>query len=118
MRDCAAKGTLLLGVRVVITESFERIHRSNLIGMGVLPLQFGEGESRESLGITGRVGFVFVGLTDETKPRQSIEVRLTDPDTNASRTILMISRLDTPVEVEYYRNGGILPAVLRKLGGS
>ena len=114
-RDWAAKGTLLLGVRVVIAESFERIHRSNLIGMCVLPLQFRNGETRESLGITGREVFDFVGLSDDLKPRQNMEVRLTDPQTNASRSITLLSRIDSPVEVEYYRHGGILPCVLRKL---
>ncbi len=117
-RDWAAKGTLLLGVRVVMVESFERIHRSNLIGMGVLPLQFRDGENRESLGITGNEVFDFAALSDDLEPRQDIEVRLTDPKTNVSRLITLVSRLDTPVEVEYYRNGGILPAVLRKLAAS
>ena len=114
-RDWAAKGTLLLGVRVVIAESFERIHRSNLIGMCVLPLQFRSGETRESLGITGQEVFDFVDLSDDLKPRQNMEVRLTDPQTNASRSITLLSRIDSPVEVEYYRHGGILPCVLRKL---
>jgi aconitate hydratase len=117
-RDWAAKGTLLLGVRVVLAESFERIHRSNLIGMGVLPLQFKDGQNRESVGITGNEVFDFVGLTDGVQPGQDLEVRLTDPDTNAARSVTVVSRLDTPVEVEYYRNGGILPAVLRELAGS
>ena len=114
-RDWAAKGTLLLGVRVVIAESFERIHRSNLIGMCVLPLQFRSGETRESLGITGQEVFDFVDLSDDLKPRQNIEVRLRDPQTGASRSITLVSRIDSPVEVDYYRHGGILPCVLRKL---
>jgi aconitate hydratase len=114
-RDWAAKGTLLLGVRAVIAESFERIHRSNLVGMGILPLQFKDGQSRVSLGITGQELFDFVGLTDNLRPRQDIEVRLTDPKTNAKRSIALTVRIDTGVEVDYYRNGGILPAVLRKL---
>jgi len=114
-RDWAAKGTLLLGVRAVIAESFERIHRSNLVGMGVLPLQFPEGASRASLGITGREIFDFVGLSESLEPGQDIEVRLTDPDTQSSRSITVRSRIDTPVEVDYYRNGGILHTVLRKL---
>ena len=117
-RDWAAKGTLLLGIRAVIAESFERIHRSNLVGMGILPLQFKEGDTRESLGITGEETFDIIGLADEITPRQDVEVRLTNPKTGASRTITLMSRLDTPVEVEYYRNGGILQTVLRKLAGS
>lgn len=117
-RDWAAKGTLLLGIRAVIVESFERIHRSNLVGMGVLPLQFKSGETRESLGITGKEVFDFVGLTDELQPRQEIEVKVTDPDTNQSRNISLVCRIDSPIEVDYYRNGGILQTVLRKLAGA
>ncbi|MGB2987249.1 MAG: aconitate hydratase AcnA, partial [Phycisphaerae bacterium] len=117
-RDWAAKGTLLLGVRAVIAESFERIHRSNLIGMGILPLQFKDGDNRESLGITGHEVFDFIGLSNDLKPGQNIEVRLTDPKTRTSRSITLTARVDTPVEVEYYRNGGILPAVLRQLAAS
>ncbi len=117
-RDWAAKGTLLLGIRAVIAESFERIHRSNLVGMGILPLQFKDGESRESLRITGHEVFDVVGLSNDLKPGQDIEVRLKDPRTGSSRSITLVSRLDTPVEVEYYRNGGILPTILRKLASS
>ncbi|MFQ5415372.1 MAG: aconitate hydratase, partial [Phycisphaerae bacterium] len=114
-RDWAAKGTGLLGVRAVIAESFERIHRSNLVGMGVLPLQFNHGDTRASLGITGREVFDIIGLADDMTPRARLNLRLTDPDTGAARTVPVTSRLDTPVEVDYYRNGGILHAVLRKL---
>ena len=114
-RDWAAKGTLLLGIRAVIAESFERIHRSNLVGMGVLPLQLSAGESAASLGITGAEVFDLAGLHDKLEPQQDVEVRLTDPKSGASRTILCCCRLDTPVEVEYYRNGGILHTVLRRL---
>ena len=114
-RDWAAKGTLLLGVKVVIAESFERIHRSNLVGMGVLPLQFKIGESRASLGITGQEIFDFPGLSNELKPQQPIEARLTDPSSKKTRTITLVSRIDTPIEVNYYKHGGILPYVLRKL---
>jgi aconitate hydratase len=117
-RDWAAKGPMLLGVRAVLAESFERIHRSNLVGMGILPLQFRDGETRESLKITGHEVFDFLGLDDALMPRQDIEVRLTDPDSGASRTISVRSRIDAPVEVEYYRNGGILQTVLRKLARS
>ncbi len=117
-RDWAAKGTLLLGIRAVIAETYERIHRSNLVGMGVLPLQLKSGQTRESLGITGQEVFDIVGLTDDTKPQQDVEVRVTDPKTGESRSITLTSRLDTAVEVAYYRNGGILPTVLRKLAAS
>ncbi len=114
-RDWAAKGTLLLGVKAVIAESFERIHRSNLVGMGVLPLQFRAGESRESLGLTGHEVFDFAGLGNDLQPLQEIDVRVTEAKTNESRTITVVVRIDTPVEVDYYRNGGILHTVLRKL---
>ena len=114
-RDWAAKGTLLLGVRVVIAESYERIHRSNLVGMGVLPLQFKSGDTRESLGITGHEVFDVIGIEDELSPGQDVAVKLTDSDTGASRRITVQLRIDTPVEVNYYRNGGILQTVLRKL---
>jgi aconitate hydratase len=117
-RDWAAKGTLLLGVRAVVAESFERIHRSNLVGMGVLPLQYKEGQTRESLGLTGREVFDFVGLTDDVSPLQEIEVRVSDPTGGTSPSITFVARLDTPVEVDYYRNGGILQTVLRKLADS
>jgi len=117
-RDWAAKGTLLLGVRAVIAESFERIHRSNLVGMGVLPLEFKKGESWESLGITGKEAFDFSGLTDELRPRGRIAATLTDSSSGSARTIELTVRIDTPAEIEYYRNGGILPTVLRKLASA
>ncbi len=117
-RDWAAKGTLLLGIRAVIAESFERIHRSNLVGMGILPLQFKDGDTGESLSITGHELFDFPGLADDLKPGQDIEARLGNPKTGVSRSIALVSRIDTAVEVDYYRNGGILPTVLRKLAGS
>lgn len=112
-RDWAAKGTQLLGIRAVIAESFERIHRSNLVGMGVLPLQFVEGESPESLGLTGREVFS-IDLDDEIKPKQRISVEAKDPDGGESKRFDVICRLDSPVEIQYYRNGGILQTVLRK----
>jgi len=102
-------------VRAVIAESYERIHRSNLVGMGIWPLQFKDGESRESLGITGHEIFDFPDISKDLTPLQSIVVRLTDPKTRATRSISLVSRIDTAVEVNYYRNGGILPTVLRKL---
>lgn len=112
-RDWAAKGTFLLGVRAVIAESFERIHRSNLVGMGVLPMTYMEGESAQSLGLTGREVFDIL-VDDSVQPRQLIEVVATDEAGNVKR-FQCIARLDTDVEVEYYRNGGILHTVLRKM---
>jgi aconitate hydratase len=113
-RDWAAKGTLLLGVKAVIAESFERIHRSNLVGMGVLPLVYKPGQTRETLGLTGLETFDIEGLTDSLKPRQELTVAAKRPDGTVLR-FPVICRIDTPVEVDYYRNGGILPTVLRKL---
>ncbi len=113
-RDWAAKGTLLLGVRAVIAESFERIHRSNLVGMGVIPLEFSNGETRQSLGLTGFETFDIDGMTAEMKPRAMLTVRATSSD-GKSRTFKVQSRIDTPEEMQYYRNGGILPYVLRQL---
>jgi aconitate hydratase len=112
-RDWAAKGTMLLGVRAVIAESFERIHRSNLVGMGVLPLQYKVGQTAESLGLTGRETFDVL-IDDQLKPRQDVIVRVTDESGNL-REITLWCRIDTPVEIDYYRNGGILPFVLRQL---
>jgi aconitate hydratase len=116
-RDWAAKGTLMLGVRAVLCESFERIHRSNLVGMGVLPMVYEPGQNAESLGLTGRETFDISGLTGELKPRQKVQVRATREDGSVLE-FNAIARLDTPVDVEYYRNGGILPTVLRKLAKS
>jgi aconitate hydratase len=113
-RDWAAKGTLLLGVKAVIAESYERIHRTNLVCMGVLPLQFEEGVSAEALGITGQETFDIPELNEEVNPRQKIEVHATRPD-GSSFTFPCIVRLDTDVEIDYYKNGGILQLVLRKL---
>jgi aconitate hydratase len=113
-RDWAAKGTMLLGVRAVIAQSFERIHRSNLIGMGVLPLQFKEGENAQTLGLTGLETFT-VKVDDNVKPRQELEVEAVDDNLLGNhRSFKVLCRLDTPVEVTYYRNGGILHTVLRK----
>ncbi|KXK24061.1 MAG: aconitate hydratase [Chloroflexi bacterium OLB15] len=112
-RDWAAKGAALLGVRAVIARSFERIHRSNLVMMGVLPLQFKEGESAQSLGLTGHETFNILGVSDSLQPKQEVEVTATAEDGSVT-TFTAIARIDTPVEVEYYRNGGILPTVLRK----
>ena len=112
-RDWAAKGTMLLGVRAVIAESFERIHRSNLVGMGVLPLQFQEGEGANTLGIDGTEQFTITGIAG-IKPRQDVEVVMTDKDGN-TRTILTRCRIDTYNELEYFHAGGIMPYVLRRL---
>ncbi len=113
-RDWAAKGTLLLGVKAVIAESFERIHRANLVGMGVLPLVFKEGQKAESLGLLGQEKYDVLGIADDIVPRQELTVRATAPDGKITE-FHVIARLDTPVDVGYYKNGGILPAVLRKL---
>ena len=112
-RDWAAKGTNLLGVRAVIVESFERIHRSNLVGMGVLPLQFKDGESRTSLGLTGDDTYTIKGVAD-LKPRQDVEVAVTRKD-GSTFSFTALCRIDTANEVEYFMNGGILQYVLRKL---
>jgi aconitate hydratase len=115
-RDWAAKGTYLLGIRGVIATSFERIHRSNLVGMGVLPLQFREGESRESLDLDGTEVFE-IALDDNLKPRQAVEVTAKKADGSVVHFVTTC-RIDTPVEVKYYRNGGILHSVLRDLAKS
>ncbi|OZA94593.1 MAG: aconitate hydratase 1 [Erythrobacter sp. 34-65-8] len=112
-RDWAAKGTNLLGVRAVIVESFERIHRSNLVGMGVLPLQFKDGQTRETLGLTGDDSFSIRGLAD-IQPQQDVTVEVTRAD-GSSFTFTALCRIDTANELEYFRNGGILHYVLRKL---
>ena len=113
-RDWAAKGAALLGVRAVIAESFERIHRSNLVGMGVLPLQFLSGESAASLGLTGRESFVIAGIADGLTVGASLTV-VAHADDGTERRFGVRARLDGPIEVDYYRHGGILPAVLRRL---
>ena len=114
-RDWAAKGTLLLGVRAVLAESYERIHRSNLVGMGVLPLQFAPGESAESLGLTGEEALTVSGLGD-VRPRQELAVEVARKG-GARASFKAVARLDTPVEINYYRNGGILQTVIRKMVG-
>jgi len=113
-RDWAAKGTYLLGVKAVIAESFERIHRSNLVGMGVLPLQFPAGTSWSSLGITGTETFDIIGLGNDVQPGQTVKVKATRED-GSSFEFDVIVRLDSMVDVDYYRNGGILQTVLRQL---
>jgi aconitate hydratase len=113
-RDWAAKGTLLLGVRAVIAESYERIHRSNLVGMGVLPLQFPAGQSAESVGLTGREALTIAGIGGGLKPRQEMRVEVERAD-GTRGSFPVTARLDTPVEINYFRNGGILQTVLRKM---
>ena len=113
-RDWAAKGTRLLGVKAVIAASFERIHRSNLVGMGVLPLQFPEGTSAQSLGLDGSEKFSITGLSDSIKPGQQVTLEI--ERTNGEKRALPVKlRIDTPIEIDYYRHGGILPFVLRQL---
>jgi aconitate hydratase len=111
-RDWAAKGTVLLGIKAVIAESFERIHRSNLVGMGILPLQFLPGESVESLGLTGSEIFFTEGLSDAIQPQCKIHIRAVSPNGSEKR-FSVVARLNTDIEVDYYRNGGILHTVLR-----
>jgi aconitate hydratase len=108
-RDWAAKGTLLLGVRAVIAESFERIHRSNLVGMGVLPMQFLPGENRETLGLTGFERYSIEGIPQAIESGKKARVKA------GEKSFEVVVRIDTPMEAEYYRNGGILPYVLRQL---
>jgi aconitate hydratase len=112
-RDWAAKGTQLLGIKAVVAKSFERIHRSNLVGMGVLPLQFKPGDSWESLGITGNETFD-IELASEIKPQQDATLVITRAD-GSKKSVPLILRIDTAIEVDYYKHGGILPYVLRQL---
>jgi len=113
-RDWAAKGTYLLGIKAVIAESFERIHRSNLVGMGVLPLQFFSGDSYEKLGLSGKEIFNITGIEEGLKPRKELKITALSTE-NTETTFNVIARLDTPIEVEYYENGGILQTVLRQI---
>jgi len=115
-RDWAAKGTRLLGVRAVVAQSYERIHRSNLVGMGVLPLQFPDGVGAASLGLDGSETFGLAGLGGTLRPRQEIPLEIRRADGRAARAPLLL-RIDTPIEVDYYGHGGILPYVLRQLLG-
>ena len=113
-RDWAAKGTLLLGVKAVVAASFERIHRSNLVGMGVLPLQFPDGTTAQSLGLDGSEVFSIGGLSDTIKPGQTVTLEIKGKD-QQKRSVPVKVRIDTPIEIDYYRHGGILPFVLRQL---
>ncbi len=113
-RDWAAKGTQLLGVKAVIAKSFERIHRSNLVGMGVIPLQFKGSDTVISLGLTGDELYDIIGINNNIKPQQDLELVITYPNGQIKR-VSVLCRIDTPIEVEYYKHGGILPYVLREL---
>ncbi|HZT09193.1 MAG TPA: aconitate hydratase AcnA [Chloroflexota bacterium] len=116
-RDWAAKGPLLLGVKAAIAESYERIHRSNLVGMGILPLQYMPGETASSLGLDGTETFEISGLSDDLKPRQELSIRATRKD-GSTVTFRAIARVDSPVDVEYLRHGGVLNMVLRNLAAT
>jgi aconitate hydratase len=115
-RDWAAKGPFLQGVRAVIAESYERIHRSNLVGMGILPLQYVTGENSASLGLTGREAFTIRGL-DGLRPRQEVSVGVRD-EQGSERHFRAIARLDGEIDVRYYMNGGVLQTVLRRLAAA
>ena len=111
-RDWAAKGTNLLGIKTVLAESFERIHRSNLVLMGVLPLQYQDGDTAETLGLTGKEEFT-VKVTNEIKPRDLVTVVAINKETGEEKQFEVVARFDSEVEIDYYRHGGILPMVLR-----
>jgi aconitate hydratase len=113
-RDWAAKGTNLLGVRAVVAQSYERIHRSNLVGMGVLPLQFKEGTTAKTLRLDGSESFDVLGLGASLKPQQDVTLRITRKGGEAV-DVPVRCRIDTPIEIEYYQHGGILPYVLRQI---
>ena len=113
-RDWAAKGTRLLGVKAVIAASFERIHRSNLVGMGVLPLQFPDGTNPQSLGLAGSEIFSITGLSDKIQPGQEAKLEIETKE-GKKNSIPVKLRIDTPIEIDYYQHGGILPYVLRQI---
>jgi len=113
-RDWAAKGTRLLGVKAVVSQSFERIHRSNLVGMGVLPLCFKDGTNAASLKLDGTETYSLRGLDDNIKPRQDVTLEIKRADGKIDNVPLTL-RIDTPIEVDYFRHGGILPYVLRQI---
>jgi aconitate hydratase len=116
-RDWAAKGTRLLGVKAAVAQSFERIHRSNLVGMGVLPLQFKEGTTAQTLKLDGTETYDVLGLTEQLKPQQDLTLRITRSG-GKSEDIPVKCRIDTPIEIDYYQHGGILPYVLRQLASA
>jgi aconitate hydratase len=113
-RDWAAKGTNLLGVKAVVAQSFERIHRSNLVGMGVLPLQFKDGTTAQTLKLDGTETYDIVGLDANIKPQQDLTLKITRKD-GSVENVAVRCRIDTPIEIDYYQHGGILPYVLRQL---
>ena len=113
-RDWAAKGTNLLGVKAVVAQSFERIHRSNLVGMGVLPLQFKDGTTAQSLQLNGTETYDIVGLDATIKPQQDLILRISRPGATV-QDVPVTCRIDTPIKIDYYQHGGILPYVLRQL---
>jgi len=113
-RDWAAKGTALLGVKCVAAQSFERIHRSNLVGMGVLPVQFKDGTSAQTLKLDGTETYDVMGLNASMKPQQDLTLRITRAN-GAVENVPVTCRIDTPIEIDYYQHGGILPYVLRQL---
>ena len=113
-RDWAAKGSILLGIKAVLTESFERIHRSNLVGMGVLPLNFVDGQSVDSLGLSGEEVIEISGISEISKPKERVKVSATAHD-GSVKEFEAVCRLDTPVDVQYYKEGGILQTVMRQL---
>ena len=113
-RDWAAKGTNLLGVKVVVAQSFERIHRSNLVGMGVLPLQFKDGTTAQTLQLDGTESYDVVGLDETIKPQQDLTLKITRKS-GAVEHVVVRCRIDTPIEIDYYQHGGILPYVLRQI---
>ena len=113
-RDWAAKGTRLLGVRAVVAQSFERIHRSNLVGMGVLPLQFKDGVNAQTLKLDGSEIYDVLGLNTQLKPQQDLTLRITRAN-GSVENVPVACRIDTPIEIDYYQHGGILPFVLRQL---
>jgi len=112
-RDWAAKGTFLLGIKAVLAESYERIHRSNLVGMGVLPLQYKNGETAEGMGLTGKEIFTLTGIANDIKPLKEIQI-IAKTENGKEIKFQVIARLDSLIEIEYYRNGGILQYVLRQ----
>jgi aconitate hydratase len=116
-RDWAAKGTRLLGVKAVVAQSFERIHRSNVVGMGVLPLQFKEGVTAQTLKLDGSEIYDVLGLDKNLKPQQDVTLRITRAN-GLAENLSVRCRIDTPIEIDYYQHGGILPFVLRQLAAA
>jgi aconitate hydratase len=112
-RDWAAKGAFLLGVKAILAESYERIHRSNLVGMGVLPLQYMDGDTAEKLGLTGNETFTITGIANDITPLKKVQV-IAKKENGQAIKFMMIARMDSKIEIEYYRHGGILQYILRQ----